>query len=311
MATLGFDVRKSDADVLASWIGSFVGSTVRALGGVASAGRALGGVEGFVGAAADASRAYWEEVHAPVLLAAEAAAEELLTRYGEYLAALDGVDAARDARFGSDALSGAEADFGLIPASVSEGSASLASALGEIADIVELSVPSEADLVERLFGLADSPRACREGVAGVEDFYVQSAAALDTLASELERALSFAGSVGDFGSYAPGSAQGAGWPCGLVEALVASRAYAEGASGAASGAYSASLERAQARYEEELAKQREDHGRANVILGIASLFVGGTAIVFSGGTATLFVAPVMAFGSAQIVEGVQDAHYGS
>lgn len=48
---MDFDVRKSDADALASWVNAFVGHMIEDLEGVA----------------ADSSCAYWNEVHAPIL----------------------------------------------------------------------------------------------------------------------------------------------------------------------------------------------------------------------------------------------------
>lgn len=64
---MDFDVRKSDADALASWVNAFVGHMIEDLEGVAAAGSSLGVLDGFAGAAADSSRAYWNEVHAPIL----------------------------------------------------------------------------------------------------------------------------------------------------------------------------------------------------------------------------------------------------
>ena len=53
---MDFDVRKSDADALASWVNAFVGHMIEDLEGVA-AGSSLGVLDGFAGAAADSSRA--------------------------------------------------------------------------------------------------------------------------------------------------------------------------------------------------------------------------------------------------------------
>ena len=102
---MGLDVRKEDADALAAWIKAFAVGMQRNLEDVAAAASALGEVDGFTGAAADSSRAYWEEVHAPILKGLDAAARDLYSRYGEYMAVLDGVDAARDAWLEYDALS--------------------------------------------------------------------------------------------------------------------------------------------------------------------------------------------------------------
>lgn len=64
---MDFDVRKSDADALASWVNAFVGHMIEGLEGVAAAGSSLGVLDGFAGVAADSSCAYWNEVHAPIL----------------------------------------------------------------------------------------------------------------------------------------------------------------------------------------------------------------------------------------------------
>ena len=129
---MGFDVRKEDADALAAWIKAFAVGMQRNLEDVAAAASALGEVDGFTGAAADSSRAYWEEVHAPILKGLDAAARDLYSRYGEYMAVLDGVDAARDAWLEYDALTRAEADFGGLPGDVAGLSSSLATVLEEI-----------------------------------------------------------------------------------------------------------------------------------------------------------------------------------
>lgn len=55
---MDFDVRKSDADALASWVNAFVGHMIEDLEGVAAAGSSLGVLDGFAGVAADSSCAY-------------------------------------------------------------------------------------------------------------------------------------------------------------------------------------------------------------------------------------------------------------
>lgn len=304
---MSLDVRKEDADALASWVKTLLDRVSPALERVASAGRAMGELDGFAGSAADASRAYWEEVHVPILIAVDAAACELFTRYAEYLSALDGIDPSREARFGFDALSTAERDFGPLSSDASERSVSLAGVLGGIGDLVELSAPSEADLVDNLFDLADSPRAHREAVQAVEDFYSRSAASLDPLIAELVQAIGFAGSIGTFEAYAPGSAQGQAWLEGLAGAVAVSGAYSAGRFESAFGSYANALERVRVRRQLE---ERKDHGTAEMLLGGTAVLIGGVAIFVSGGAAAPFVAPMMMFGSAQYVEGMQDTWYG-
>lgn len=307
---MDFDVRKSDADALASWVNAFTGHMIEDFEGVAAAGSSLGGLDGFAGAAADSSRAYWNEVHAPILKGFDAAMRELYVRYGEYVAALDGVDSACDARFERGALTRAEADFGPLPADVAGRSASLAQVLEDIRDIIDLSVPSDAVLIEQVSDLACLPRAHRDAVEGVEDFYVGSLTGLDGLVSALAIAIGYAGTVGSFASYEPGSAHAQPWTGGLAAATETSRVFSAPRFESAKAAYTAAANREQHRFE-EASQDLIDDGRADIITGFGSLIVGGLAIVFTGTAAVPFVAPLMAFGTVQIIEGAQDAWHGA
>jgi len=307
---MGFDVRKEDADALAAWVKAFAVGMQRNLEDVAAAALALGEVDDFTGAAADSSRAYWEEVHVPILKGLDAVVRDLYSRYGEYMAVLDGVDAARDAWLEYDALTRAEADFGGLPGDVAGFSSSLATVLEDIRDVIDLPAPSEAALTEELSDLACLPRAHRDTMEGAEDFYAASAEGLGELLSQLARAIGYAGSVGSFASYAPGSAQSRPWAGGLAAVTEASRAFSAARSESAKAAYAAAANRDQHRFD-KAAQDLIDDGRADIITGLGSLIVGGLAIVFTGTAAVPFVAPLLTFGTVQIIEGAQDAWHGA
>ena len=307
---MGFDVRKEDADALAAWVKAFAVGMQRNLEDVAAAASALGEVDDFTGAAADSSRAYWKEVHVPILKGLDAAVRDLYFRYGEYMAVLDGVDAARDAWLEYDALTRAEADFGGLPGDVAGFSSSLATVLEEIRDVIDLPAPSEAALTEELSDLACLPRAHCDTMEGAEDFYAASAEGLGELLSQLARAIGYAGSVGSFASYAPGSAQSRPWAGGLAAATEASLGSSSVRFEAAHTAYTAAADRMQNRFEELLDK-RADHGAADMLVGGVTVLLGGLTIALTGSAAIPFVVPMMAFGSAQFVEGSQNLVYGS
>ena len=145
---------------------------------------------------------------------------------------------------------------------------------------------------------------------GAEDFYAASAEGLGELLSQLAQAIGYAGSVGSFASYAPGSAQSRPWAGGLAAAAEASLGFSSARFEAAHTAYTAAADRMQNRFEELLDK-RADHGAADMLVGGVTVLLGGLTIALTGSAAIPFVVPMMAFGSAQFVEGSQNLVYGS
>lgn len=310
---MSFDVRRADVDAVGVWVAGYCSAVCGQLSLVAAAALRVSALEGFRGAAADGVKAYWGEAHALAAQTLALALQELAARYAEYADELGSVDGARDARFSSDALQAVRAHLPSSADDLASKASRLDGALSGVSDLVGSRAPSPSALSSSLLDLGDRARDALDRVRACEDRHASAASQVDALLDAARRMVSSLGSGGGAARYVPGSVASEPWAAQLASALEASAAYSAGRADAAAASFEGMAGRMRERWEEELARaarEREDRGWAQIVLGGLSVAVGIVAIVATEGAATPFVAPMMSFGASEMVEGMQNAWYG-
>ncbi|MCL2137323.1 MAG: polymorphic toxin-type HINT domain-containing protein [Coriobacteriia bacterium] len=283
--------------------------------------KAILGLGDFRGAAADSTKGYLTEVHAMVLLSLGEIISEINTRFLLYKDGyLASVDSGLHARLDEDVIQDTFQAFDSSRNGFDARHASIQRIAESISDIMGAQAPSPHGVSDAYSTVLDNQKRLHEGIVAYESEHVLAdfanldlmvGALLDFIDENLLR-----GASGVTG-YVPGSITASRSFQTLSQSL--QNAYNDRAGLAEDISLAANREQQRLELlEAEWAKQREEEGWLNLLLGGLIVVGGIICIVATAGLATpLVVAGAVAggatilYGSMNMVEAGQDIYYGS